>query len=233
MIVVVIIAILASLLLPSLNSARRTAKSAACRTNLSQIGKAEFMYMADYDDWATPAMWSNVSVDAWFLLFNNNYIKSDSKKKDASVFKCPEERNYSLAVKSISYGINTLSFGESASGGGKNVIPHKANAISAFGRDSALAAFIDTPPSSAENAAFRSTSGSSWIWESSAPPAPIASTSGTWYPAYVRHPANTANAAFFDGHAGTLKGVDLMSGNVSAFKNPCMKAYGDGKLAIR
>lgn len=44
LIVIAILAILAGLLLPALNSARKTAKSAACKNNLKQLGLAFFQY---------------------------------------------------------------------------------------------------------------------------------------------------------------------------------------------
>jgi len=44
LIVIAIIAILASLLLPALNSARIQAKSTSCKSNLKQLGTALFMY---------------------------------------------------------------------------------------------------------------------------------------------------------------------------------------------
>lgn len=44
LIVIAILAILAGLLLPALNSARKTAKSAACKNNLKQLGLGFFQY---------------------------------------------------------------------------------------------------------------------------------------------------------------------------------------------
>ena len=44
LIVIAILAILAGLLLPALNSARKTAKSAACKNNLRQLGLGFFQY---------------------------------------------------------------------------------------------------------------------------------------------------------------------------------------------
>ena len=51
LIVIAIIAILASLLLPALNSARRKAKSINCVSHLKQLGVIFLNYSADYSGW--------------------------------------------------------------------------------------------------------------------------------------------------------------------------------------
>ena len=55
LIVVAIIAILASLLLPALNRAKGTALTIACVNKMKQLGMAQSFYNSDYDDWILPA----------------------------------------------------------------------------------------------------------------------------------------------------------------------------------
>jgi len=54
LIVIAIIALLASLLLPALNHARDTAKAINCTSNLKQFGLAMTMYFNDNDEWIPP-----------------------------------------------------------------------------------------------------------------------------------------------------------------------------------
>jgi prepilin-type N-terminal cleavage/methylation domain-containing protein len=49
--VITIIAILAGILLPSLNRAREEARKAVCKNNLVQIGRSCMVYGRDYGDW--------------------------------------------------------------------------------------------------------------------------------------------------------------------------------------
>ena len=87
LVVIAIIAILASLLLPALNSARAKARSIACVNNLRTIGIWVLNYATDYDDWIVygggpcdashvhnrwrdylpgrPAMWSTGMAQVW------------------------------------------------------------------------------------------------------------------------------------------------------------------------
>ena len=51
LVVIAVIAILAGMLLPALNSARETARGIACRNNLSNIGKAVLFYTSDNQEY--------------------------------------------------------------------------------------------------------------------------------------------------------------------------------------
>ncbi len=57
LIVIAIIAILASILLPALGKARQTAQSVKCLGNLRQLGLALQNYAADYHDWSVYYPW--------------------------------------------------------------------------------------------------------------------------------------------------------------------------------
>ena len=54
LIVIMIIAILASFLLPALNRARGKAQSAGCLNNMKQLGIASTQYSGDFEDWLVP-----------------------------------------------------------------------------------------------------------------------------------------------------------------------------------
>ncbi|MBQ7206768.1 MAG: type II secretion system protein [Lentisphaeria bacterium] len=51
LVVIAIIAILASMLMPALQKARDSAKATTCSNNMTQIGRAIFLYVQDNKDW--------------------------------------------------------------------------------------------------------------------------------------------------------------------------------------
>jgi len=73
LIVIAIIAILAGMLLPALNSARETARKITCVNKFKQIGNAQAMYSGDNQDWIVP---NTMNTNARTI--SNSNIKTDN-----------------------------------------------------------------------------------------------------------------------------------------------------------
>ena len=114
LIVIAIIAILASMLLPALGKARERGRTAACTSNLKQIGVAYAAYIVDNNDFMIPVLTSNagslgtphwgmrlLSLDEFFReIPGNSYLTS-------AVFRCPSMP----APKAANFWIDTPHYG--------------------------------------------------------------------------------------------------------------------------
>jgi prepilin-type N-terminal cleavage/methylation domain-containing protein/prepilin-type processing-associated H-X9-DG protein len=98
LVVIAIIAILAAILFPVFAKARESARSASCKSNLQQIGKAFMMYTQDYDEkgptgsgdnGGTLRCADNLACEGWEPRIQP-YIKN------WGVFKCPSYSNDAL-----------------------------------------------------------------------------------------------------------------------------------------
>lgn len=131
LIVIAIIAILASLLLPALSQARERAKTTRCAGNLKQIGQALFLYNADYNDYMPPhnggsgtgyARWQDFIIGyaggpANSPVKANKYVLNG---KPIGVFACPSAAPNAGPIEH--YGINRyIAETSKATGGNQNI----------------------------------------------------------------------------------------------------------------
>jgi prepilin-type N-terminal cleavage/methylation domain-containing protein/prepilin-type processing-associated H-X9-DG protein len=120
LVVISIIALLVSILLPALGSARQAAQGAACLSNQRQWGQAMAMYLADWQQWYIP-YYDRWADDADLLTTHANNRQWQSKiyqgnyQSSAKVFVCPSlndhrpgyttsQGNPHFSSTSISYG---------------------------------------------------------------------------------------------------------------------------------
>ena len=122
LVVIAIIAILAAILLPSLQSARNRGKSASCINNLKQFNLYTTQYSNDYDSWCMTARYEkyfgrSVRLTWPGMLQELKYIATKSK---SSIFSCPANRSYcdgrypddgGALYRAATYGIPIGTFG--------------------------------------------------------------------------------------------------------------------------
>jgi prepilin-type processing-associated H-X9-DG protein/prepilin-type N-terminal cleavage/methylation domain-containing protein len=125
LVVIAIIAILASMLLPALGKAREKGRRALCQNNQKQIGSLFSFYLDDYDEFY-PRHYFPTAPNPWFHRIANIYMKTPpfhAVTRMPAIFKCPSVvppfygwgDNDWLNTKSVSYGYNYKTFGDSAS----------------------------------------------------------------------------------------------------------------------
>ena len=81
LVVVAIIAILAGLLLPALNSARKKGQSISCTSNLKQVISAHLMYANDYDGLMVFRSSDGGSTRNWCILLTGGNIPAENYTK--------------------------------------------------------------------------------------------------------------------------------------------------------
>ena len=107
LIVISIIAILASMLLPALNSARAKARQATCVSNLKQMQQCLGFYTMDFDDYLPPMADPAQSSDKYGF-YHAAYYHYGKIKRDhvyGTIGACPE-----FPLSKVSYGWSSKSY---------------------------------------------------------------------------------------------------------------------------
>jgi prepilin-type N-terminal cleavage/methylation domain-containing protein len=97
LVVVAIIAILMSLLTPSLKQARTSAKGAVCMSNLHQVSVLLHSYRVDFNDWVPIHIGGSAAIPSWRrLLYEHQGAACDPR-----LFDCPASANQVASAASF------------------------------------------------------------------------------------------------------------------------------------
>jgi prepilin-type processing-associated H-X9-DG protein/prepilin-type N-terminal cleavage/methylation domain-containing protein len=109
LIVIAIIAILASMLLPALGKARAKANTIACQNNLKQLTTSCLMYANDFQGWIPSAWTGGVSWHQNYIAPNN--YAPELTSPPSGIWKCPSEHYDSLVGTQTHYSLSRFDYG--------------------------------------------------------------------------------------------------------------------------
>lgn len=116
LVVISIIAILMTILLPSLQKAKSQAQSIACANNLKQMGTAVMQYVSDFDDFFPVSYgYRTAAPEYTYKTFYDQlqgYYGCEKTIENYPAFLCPASKeNHTYFNRNASYGANTCAFG--------------------------------------------------------------------------------------------------------------------------
>ena len=227
LVVIAILAILAAMLLPSLNKARAAARQSNCTANLKQMGNALQMYAADNEDWApiatgtSPSHYGDSYYNNWcadssfadYLGVDRNYKKP---RPAGNVLECPEQeaypmeeikadgtkidRKYYTADHKLKVGYNMNQYLNYISGSGASAKWY-GNKLTRFKRGGEVFAFWD---------GGRCASYYLYVWRE------LEGSNNSHPGSVLRRHKEGVNSAFIDGHVEFLSRAQMMALSDSA-----------------
>jgi prepilin-type N-terminal cleavage/methylation domain-containing protein len=114
LLVIAILAILAGILLPVLNRTKEAARSAACLSNLHQIGIALQIYVADDQNRLPVAFDRSTNSAAPSNGPAINQVLAVQTANSSNIFMCPADRKRLFELTGSSYSWNSLLNGQDA-----------------------------------------------------------------------------------------------------------------------
>ena len=123
LVVVSIIALLVSILVPSLSKAKKQAETTVCLSNLRQIGFAANFYLSDNEEYIPRGDWSAGSFVTWFELFmpylGQQEAKNSGDYRKVENYFCPSfpitgygYNGISNAEQTVTYIVNAWTFAD-------------------------------------------------------------------------------------------------------------------------
>lgn len=110
LIIIAIIAILASMLLPALDKAKRQGKLIICSTNLKNLGIANVSYQNDWEGYIVPNYeyyWWEDGLCPYLGIEGGYELKSKPRHKPGNIFTCGEQPEGNFNGNMPSFGRNS------------------------------------------------------------------------------------------------------------------------------